>query len=175
VTGTAKVELNFTEQGDLSPREIHDLFIKCEEEGTAPIVFYEEGSPQTSQEFFDYMWERRWMVRVREGSQDLAVFWFSDFKGTTCFAHQWCFKAAHGRADKVIKACYEWCVNNTKFSGILGCTPRSYPLAIRVAKKAGAKVMCTIPKNIRFRDGRLDDAVITFYDLEERRNATHPH
>lgn len=156
----------FTQLGDMSPRQLFDLYNQAVEEGVASIALYEENSPADFEAFYEYIWRDGWLVLIQaEDGTNLSAFWLNGYSGETCFGHQWCYKAGWGRAADILKAGYEWCRENTPFTGIIGKTPLSYPLALRAATRAGAQVKCTIPRCVRFRDGRIDDATITFYDL----------
>ena len=157
----------YTHQNYLDYDDLLDIYETMRKEGSYSRM-YVDGAFATANQWIDYIRGRCWLVRMTEDSgEPFAVFWLDGFNGSVAMFHYFVYRRAWGRTTGyILKELFAWLKDNigdTVFN-LIGYTPKSNRLAVRMLKRAGFEIKFEIEEAI-LNDGQYESMIVSYRRL----------
>jgi len=135
------MDFEYIHQAYLSDGQLLELYRKARAEKLLGKVFMSDAFG-TEASWVEYVRARCWLVLMTTGDnlEPFAVFWLDSFCGKVALFHYWCYRRAWGvLTDEVIAGVFEYLKGalDGQVRHLIGYTPKSNRLAVRILRKAG--------------------------------------
>lgn len=153
----------------MTDEEIKSIYERICSDGLYDSFFW-AAQCKSADDFLDWWRDAGTLgIEIRDGEL-VAMCALDHWNGRAAQFHYCIFRNAWTRTYEIAQATLDYLASSFKsrLSTIYGVTPVTNTLAVRFLKRNEFQVLGAIPKALTLTDGTIVDALMSYYDLEER-------